>query len=313
MFANDAMQANLGFVLSQTTHVEAGVYRIKYADIQYPMLVPVDRSANPWATSVSYFSMDGVGKARWASGKAFDIPMVGMKQEKFETPVYLSAIGYDYGLEEVEQAKMLGINLGNEKAMVARRVSEEFIDGVALNGDSEKNFQGLFNYSGVPVAAAPTTGTGSSATWRSKTPDQIIAEFNGHVIGTFTATNTVSMADTVILPWDTYLYLASTPRASGSDLSILAWLLANNVFTARTRKPLAIFGVRGLETAGSGGVGRVIAYRRSPEVLKLHLPMPFQFLPVQMQGLSYVIPGIFRLGGLDIRLPNEVRYLDGVM
>ena len=319
MFANDAMQANLGFVVSQTSHVEAGVYRIKYADIQYKSLIPVDRTANPWATSVTFFSMDGVGQASWASGKAYDIPMVGMAQNKFETPVYMSAIGYDYGLEEVEQAKMLGINLGGEKAMIARRVSEEFVDGVALMGNAEKNMKGLFNYPGIPTASAAAAGASSptgqtaSTKWRDKTPDAIIAEFNGHVLGTFTATNTVSMADTVGLPWDTFLYISSTPRASGSDMSILAWLRLNNVYTARTGQPLAIFGVRGLETIGAGGTGRVLAYRRSPEVLKLHMPMPFQFLPVQVKGLAYVVPGIMRMGGLDVRLPNEVRYLDGVM
>lgn len=319
MFANDAMQANLGFVVSQTSHVEAGVYRIKYADIQYPSLIPVDRSANPWATSVTFFSLDGIGQASWASGKAYDIPMVGMAQNKFETPVYMSAIGYDYGLEEVEQAKMLGINLGNEKAMIARRVSEEFVDGVALNGNAEKGMKGLFNYPGIPTASAAAAGTDSptgqtaSTKWRDKTPNKIIAEFNSHVLGVFLATQTVSMADTVGLPWDTYEYMASQPRSDGSDLSILAWLQENNVYTAKTKRPLAIFGVRGLETAGAGNTGRVIAYRRSPEVLKLHMPMPFQFLPVQTKGLAYVVPGIMRLGGLDIRLPNEVRYLDGVM
>lgn len=312
MFANDAMQANLGFVVSQASHVEAGVYRIKYADIQYPSLIPVDTSANPWATSVTYFSLDGAGKAAWTSGKSFDIPMVGMAQAKFETPVYMSSIGYDYGLEEVNQAKMLGINLGNEKAMVARRVSEEFIDGVALTGDTEKGFSGLFNYPGVPSASAPN-GAASSPLWANKTPDEVIKDFNGNLLGVFTGTNTVSMADTALLPWTSYLYAASTPRATGSDLSILEWLRKNNVYTAKTGQPLAIFGVRGLDAAGSGGTGRMIAYRRSPEVLKLHLPMPFQFLPVQMQGLSYVVPGVFRLGGLDVRLPKEVRYLDGIL
>ncbi|MBX9934540.1 MAG: DUF2184 domain-containing protein [Methylobacterium sp.] len=319
MFAQDAMQANLGFVTAQTSHVEAGVYRIKYPDIQYPSLIPVDYSANSWATSVTYWSMDGAGKAKWASGKAFDVPTVGLRSEKFETSVHMSAIGYDYGLEEVNQAKMLGVNLGNEKALIARRVSEEFTDEVALNGDAEKNMKGLYDYPGVPSGAAPAAGadspTGQTASlkWRDKTPDDIIADFNSLVLGTFVATNTTSMSDTVLLPWDSYLYLSSTPRATGSDMSILEWLVKNNVYTAKYRRPLTISGVRGLETKGAGSTGRAVAYRRAPEVLKLHVPMPFQFLPVQVQGLSYLVPGVMRLGGLDIRLPKEVRYLDGIM
>ncbi len=56
----------------------------------------------------------------------------------------------------------------------------------------------------------------------------------------------------------------------------------------------------------------MIAFRRSPEVLKLHIPMPLRFLPVQIDGLRYKVPGVFRLGGLDIRLPKEVIYRDGL-
>jgi hypothetical protein len=57
----------------------------------------------------------------------------------------------------------------------------------------------------------------------------------------------------------------------------------------------------------------MVAYRRNPQVLKLHVPMPHRFLPVYQDGpLNFVVPGVFRLGGLDIRRPKEVRYGDGI-
>jgi hypothetical protein len=40
--------------------------------------------------------------------------------------------------------------------------------------------------------------------------------------------------------------------------------------------------------------------------------MPHRFLPVQIEGLQFTIPGIFRLGGLDVKLPNAIRYGDGI-
>ena len=80
-----------------------------------------------------------------------------------------------------------------------------------------------------------------------------------------------------------------------------------------TGMPLTIRAVRGLETAGAAGVNRMVAYRRNPQVLKLHVPMPHRFLPVYQDGpLNFVVPGVFRLGGLDIRRPKEVRYGDGI-
>ena len=57
----------------------------------------------------------------------------------------------------------------------------------------------------------------------------------------------------------------------------------------------------------------MVAYCKAPDVLKMHVPMPFRFLPAWQSGpISFEIPGIFRLGGLDIRLPKAVRYLDGI-
>ena len=70
---------------------------------------------------------------------------------------------------------------------------------------------------------------------------------------------------------------------------------------------------RGLETAGSGNTQRMIAYHRNPRVLKLHIPMPHRFLPIyQDSRLHFQVPGVFRLGGLDVRRPKEIRYGDGI-
>jgi hypothetical protein len=311
LFSQDAMQANLGFVVSQTSHVEAQVYSIKYPDIQYPALIPVDTSANPYATSVTYYSMDKAGKAEWVSGKAKDIPTVGLSMEKFETPVYMGGIGYDWGIEEVGQAAMLGINLGAEKASAARRAYEEFVDRIALFGDDAKGFSGLFDYPGIDSQAVESDGSGSSTTWATKTGDQILRDVNDMISGIYTSTLTTEIADTLIMPFARYNSIA-TKRLGDTNLTILEFLRQNNVYTATTGQPLVIRGVRGLEEIGAGSSARMVAYRRSPEVLKLHIPMPHQFLPVQVMGLSYEVPGVFRLGGLDVRLPGAVRYRDGI-
>lgn len=96
-------------------------------------------------------------------------------------------------------------------------------------------------------------------------------------------------------------------------MTLLQFLRANNTYTAMTGQQLTIRGVRGLETAGAGVTARMVAYRRDPQVLKLHIPMPHRFLPVYQAGpLRWTVPGVFRLGGLDIRRPAEVVYRDGI-
>lgn len=305
----DAGQAAMGFVVSQATHIEAGVYSAVYGDIQYQDLVPVDRSAHPFAKSVTYYSMDMYGKAKWINGNADDIPKAGTEINKSETAVYTAGIGYGFGWEEVGLAMKLGINLEANDAAAARRAAEEFIDDVALRGSPAKNLTGLINSTAVTAANA-TTGTWTTAT----NVNLIMADFNQGLMGV--ATDTIytpgAMADTVLIPWERMNFLANyfIPNTSKT---LLQHLQETNIYTTVTGRKLTIRAVRGLETAGVGSTKRMVAYRRSPEVLKLHMPMPFRFFPVWQSGpLRWDVPGALRLGGVDIRLPKEIRYVDGI-
>jgi hypothetical protein len=120
------------------------------------------------------------------------------------------------------------------------------------------------------------------------------------------------LADTVLLPDAVLIYLAQT-RMSNIEGNLLSWIQKYNVYTLQTGQQLTIRAVRGLESAGSGGVGRMVAYRRDPQVIKFHLPMPHRFFPVWQTGpLVFDVPGIFRLGGVEVRRPGAIRYADGV-
>lgn len=308
---NDAMQSHLDFVLSQTTEVESTVYRIQYPEVDFQDIVPVVTSANPWVKSVTYMSIDGRGKAKWINGNGKDMPVVGISMDKFETQVHTAGIGYSYGYEDVNQAAMLGISLSSEEAVYANRAYREMLYDIAMEGDTEKGFEGLYNNSDVPDLTIPADGTGSSALWSTKTPDQIIRDLNAMITGVFNNTNTVGMADTLLMSHERFQYLAST-RMTDSQTTIMEFFMRTNVYTAMTGRRLDVRGRRGLSTAGAGGTQRMISYRRSPEVLKMHLPMPHRFLPVQIEGLQYTVPGIFRVGGLDVRLPQEMLYGDGI-
>lgn len=309
----DALAANLAFTISQTAHVEAGVYRHKYPEYDYASLIPVDTSANEWARTVTFFSMDGAGRAGWISGNAKDIPVVGVAMEQFESAIYTAGIGYDYGFEEVNTARMLGIPLPSEKASMARRAYEQFMYNLAMTGNTTKNFSGIFQYSGVPTVAIPADGTGSSALWADKTPDQIIRDVNLMLTGVHDNSNTTEMADTLIMPIERFQSISSI-RLTDTSMTIMEFIRRNNVYTATTGQQLTIRGKRGMTAIGAGSpaTARMIAYRRSPEVLKLHLPMPHRFLPVQQEGLQFTIPGVFRTGGLDVRLPKAMAYGDGI-
>ncbi|WP_415916303.1 major capsid family protein [Xanthomonas arboricola] len=306
-------QVTLGFMVAQTTIIEPGVYRTVYPDIQYRELIPVDTSGSEFATSVTYYSQDQYGKADWINGNADDVPKAGTNRSQFQTGVHLAGIGYGYGWQEIGRAQLLGINLPTEDAAAARRASEEMVDRVALLGDASKGFSGLFNAAGVTPSAAPTGNWGTLQAAGTATPDLIVADMNSAILNVFNGTNTTAIADRLLLPWSKFMLISTKKMSDYSDMTILQYFLANNVYTATTGQQLTVRGLRGLDNAGVGGVARMIAYRYDANVLKLHMPMPHRFLPVFQSGpMRWDVPGVMSLGGLDVRLPKQVVYVDGI-
>jgi hypothetical protein len=311
-FMVDAQQA-LGFLVSQTSFIEPQVIETVYPDIQYPALIPVDTSAPEWSKSVTYYSMNKVGQAGWFHHMAKDLHHADVERAKYEIGIEMADIGYMYTLEELGQAMMVpGTNLTTDRAAAARRAYEEMVEEVALQGDAQKNFSGIINYPGITAVMAASTGSGGESEWATKTADEILTDVNAILSGVYTNSKQTEMADTLLLPVASLLLIA-TKRVPDTQMTVLDFLQTKNVYTFTTGRPLTIRAVRGLETAGTGDTGRMVAYRRDPNVLKMHIPMPHRFLPVWQTGpMRFDIPGIFRLGGLEVRRPASVRYLDGI-
>lgn len=306
-------QSALSFVTRQAAHIETQVYEIKYPDLQYADLIPIDTSAGEWADSIEFYSMDKVGQAEWFNHNARDIPRADVTRTKHTHGIEMAAIGYGYTLAEIGKASRLGINLSADRASAARRAYEEFVDNIAFNGDTQKGWTGLYNDANVDAANMAADGSGSSRLWSTKTPVQILRDINEALTAVVSGTRRTEIANTVLLPLSAYTYIFSQPMSVDNQLTIGQYVLANNIHTAMTGERLTIRVGDGLEDAGSGNTGRMIAYRKDPQVLKLHLPVPLRFLPVWQTGpMNFEVPGYFRLGGLEIRLPGAVKYRDGL-
>ena len=145
-------QAALGFVVSQSSHIEREVMAIPYPEIRYAEMVPVDTSANPFAASVTFFTQDAVGRAKLMNGKGDDVPLANIMRTKFEQGILDAGIGYEFSLTEIGQAQMMGMSLTNEGAAAARLAYEQLVDEVTLNGAD--GIEGLYNTTGITSAAA---------------------------------------------------------------------------------------------------------------------------------------------------------------
>lgn len=309
----DAQQA-LGFVTPQFYNIEQSIYEVKYPSFDYASLIPVATEGNEWARGTLFYSMDSAGQAEWIAGGGFDMPYADVSKTQFTQGFHMAGIGYEWNLEEISVAMLEGINIGDAKARAARRIAEARLWNIAMTGDDEKNWTGLLNDANVPAADVAANGTGSATFWAAKTPNQILTDLNAGITGIHTTTGETEMANTILLPTAVFQDLASRPRSDNSDTTILNFLLANNAYTAETGQSLTVRALRSLATADPGGDGRAVIYRRAPDVLRFHLPMPHRFLPpFQKSSMTWEVAGIMRTGGVEIRLPKAVTYLDGVL
>lgn len=299
-------QSIMNFMVNQTAYIEREVVREVLPEITYPRLVPVDASAPEWIKTVTHMSSSIYGKAEWVNLNADDIPMAGSQRAQHEAPVFGAAIGYGYGLEEIHQAMMLDRPLTTDDAFAARRAYEEFMQGIALYGDPHKGLSGLLNNSAVGIVAA-------TQDWDTAPVDIILGDINSLLTTAYMGSKWTATADTLLLPITILNTLGSRRVDQQGTETVLSYIRKNNVRTIMRQGDLDIFGDPALETASASGGRRAMTYTRRPDVLKLHVPMPHRFLPVHKPApLRFEVPGIFRTGGVDIRRPDMVSYLDGI-
>lgn len=312
---NDAQVAR-GFLMPSFFNVEAAVVPKRYPSFRYDQVLPVITEGNEWARGTTFRSSDAAGKAEFLNGKGFDMPYADVSVTQYQKGFELAGIGYEWTLEEMQVAAMEGRNLSTEKGDAAHKIAEAMLWSIAMTGDAQKGWTGITNDPNVTKAAAPQVGSGTGAAkaeWRNKTPDQILADLNAMITGVFTVTQEIEMPDTILLPTSAWMLASTTPRSGNSDTTILQYLLANNPYTAETGRPLTVRGVRALNTAGDGNTGRAVAYNYDPDVVRFHLPMPHKFLPPWQKGsMTWEVAGIMRTGGVEVRRPGAITYLDGI-
>lgn len=326
MYHHDAARQTLAFVEAQAYKVNQTIYETRYPDWDFGRLIFVDSSGPEWTPGIMTYTSDMSGRADWQSAGAKDIPLADVNQDMMLKTHHLAAIGYQWNLGEANAAIQVGGSLGDRRARAARLAYMKFMFDLTLFGDARKGLGGITNYPGVTVAPVPADGTGNVRYWvdangvGTKTPAQITRDVNLMLTGIARNTFDQVLADTIMLPQNALDYIAATPYSPMTTETILSFILRTNLYTMRTGRQLTIRALRELEVAAtdttgpsSAGMGRAVAYNNSPEYMRLHLPMPHKFLPVWQDGpMNYLIPGIFRTGGVEMMSTVAVRYIDGI-
>jgi hypothetical protein len=300
--AKDALEAQ-AFLTSQLTFLETNMYEAPYQKLLYEQLLgPTIKSTNaPWATSVTYEISDRAGKGRTSANGANDIPYADASVARIEKQIKRGTIGYRYSTEDLRISGYMGRPLDAKKLAAALEAFRSHMNDVALIGEAQSNFTGLFNNATVTPANRP-----SGAVWDAASADSIIADITALLAAVQTAS--VDLAATSVTK--IALPVASLQR-------IIAVRLANTSMSVKQYIEQAYPGVEfiavpALATLGVGPSKRMVGFTPIDDNMVMHITMDPTFQPPQPRALDFDVPGEYKFGGLEVRRPYTMYYMDAI-
>lgn len=204
--------------------------------------------------------------------------------------------GYKWTHREALTAAMTRKVPRRLRGVAARDVMLQNLNDIILNGKHEYGVEGFFTFPGVPRHSMATQFSSADSA------DDILDDMLDIFIRPITATNGVSKPKYFVMPLDKYLYIATTPRSSSLDTTILEFFVKQATEIIGER-PI----VRGswmFEQSNLCAVWR----RGETASCKAVIPgnMRFSQLAPQVQNFEYRVPCMAVTGGWYTEYPLRV-------
>jgi len=292
------------FFARQLEYVKAKSYDVLRAPLNF-RLFPISGEAGPGAKAITYRQYDQVGMAKVVSNYANDLPRVDVKGKEFTVSVHTIGDAYGYTTQEIRSAAMAGTNLETRRASAAITAQEQKMNKIAWFGDADHGLPGLTTNANIPALTIAADGTGSTKTFSTKTPAQIVRDVQALINQVLSQSKGVHVANAVWLPLEQYAYISGLQNSAGSDTTVLEFLQRNN--------PGVTFApVLELDGAGAAGADRMYAGQVLPDNITFEVPMIPTPLPPQAIGLEFVVNVESRCGGVIVYYPLAFAYADGI-
>lgn len=282
----------------QLEDLDAKLYDTLFPGARAAALIPQKTDVDPGAETHTYQFGDISGRPRptnAAMGR--DFPIVEITGGSATITLGSWTCGYRYSVQELRRGAMSGLQIDASKANAARKTMSLNFESVMAIGSSDYGFKGVANAASVSLVTA-TTGT-----WSSATALQMIGDVAKGIRAIKVDSKGAHVCNLVVLPPSLMALLEIT-------------LVANTAVTAiehlrRTYPGIAFEEWALLEDAGAGSVARIVFAERSPDNYAGLNVVEFEALAPQLEGMDYVVPCHQRLGGVMVRYPLSLRYMDG--
>ena len=265
-------------------------------------------------TNSSFASAGGAtpsGKA-WIGKDSTSITGLALDIGKTSNPLYLWGMEVSYSLPELESAQKLGRPVDAQKFQGMQTKHQMDIDEQVYIGDSSLGKYGLVNSDLVTV---DTLGNGAAgtATWVTKSPDEILADVNTTIQACWAAAGYAVCPGELRLPPSQFAYVASQKVSDAGNVSILQFLEENSISLRVNGRKLNIQPLKWLATAARSGAtaDRMVVYTKANDRVRFPL-VPLQRTPLEYRSIFHTTTYFGRLGVVEFVYPETVRYADGL-
>lgn len=306
MVINSA-DSGLAFYLSQLNVLESKIYEVKYRNIIYQDIIPVDTSDPEWVDSVNYISYDGVTMGKFIAANGKDLPQSDIDASISEIKIGYAGNSYGYTLEELRKSQQMRMPLDVTKARVTFRGAQEHMQKVAFFGDLSRKMTGMFNNPNIPLG-------NSTVNWTlpATTGAEMVKDMNDLLVSVWTNSANVHVPGVLLLPSDKWAIASSKRMDTGTDTTVMEFFRLNNLYTGLTGQEIEIRPILELQTAGASSKPRMMAYEKNPDNLTLRQPIPWRSLAPQPTGLRIEVPCEYKTSGVEFRYPGSAGYKDMV-
>lgn len=307
--------ANFAFLTTTLSKLHQKTYTPKVY-FTYAKDVPVDIGGG-FVDYITYYSVDWAGimnDTRNIFGNNGNlIPRINASMTQNRVPVFTYEIAYDLRFVELEKMKQLALQKSIEQIYKDGILAgwDYFVQKIAYLGIN--NEKGLFNSTNVLVGTIDNSGT-SGRGFEGLTDTQVVGFFNG-IFTRYLIESNMNVAllpDTILVPSFVSADLVNRFSALYSN-TLLDFIKEHNLGKAQAGKAfeITIEARPDLDELGTAGKGRIVAYRKDKDFVRLDMPYPCQHfitLP-NIDKMSYTSAFVGQVSTIQLPYNNDAATL----
>ena len=253
----------------------------------------------------------GNGDVRFIGDKVDDLPTTGIKEttSRIVKNKYFGK-SVEYGRLELWEAACSGRDIVADRIRQVEIDTDHFLECLIVAGALPHGFHGFVGHPDIPVLTVPASVSNGPATdWLSKSPEEVLVDFQLMVDTIRAGSNYMISPDTMILSDMRYSHVNTSLLGVNGQTILSRWI--DNVSNTPTGGLNNIIPFPPYDTAAIGNLPMATVGIFERQYIEMGYMVPRQ-LETQTHALKWKIPFVGAASPINIKKKNRFASFDGI-